>query len=149
MFSSGGYFFIGVWIMLKLTYTEDGLHLERAIAPLDMAIAQRVRLAMSAGQRLYIEPSQASFLLSQEAPGLSQLQRMLRMEQTQILTITPVDHQFVEVTVQGSWLAESAQAQEGIFVTALTDMIEFLVMRLWETTQHRVTEQSVIILDGG
>jgi hypothetical protein len=124
--------------MLKLTYTEHGLHLERAAAPLDVLIAQRVMLTIRAGQRLHIEPGQAAFLLAADAPGLAQLRRMLRMEQTQIITITPVDDEFVEVTVQGSWLAETIHADEGVFVTALTDMTEFLLLRLWETTEGQV-----------
>jgi hypothetical protein len=124
--------------MLKLTYTENGLHLERAMAPLESLIAQRVMLAIRVGQRLHIEPGQASFLLTATAPGLAQLHRMVRMEQTQIVMVTPVDDEFVEVTVHGSWVAETIDAEEGVFVTALADMTEFLLLRLWETTQNQV-----------
>ncbi len=47
--------------MLKLTYTDVGLHLERMATPLETLVAQRVVLALRAGQRLYIEPGKASF----------------------------------------------------------------------------------------
>jgi hypothetical protein len=124
--------------MLKLTYTEQGLHLERVGVPLDHLIAQRVILAIRTGQRLHIEPGQASFLLASDAPALPQLYRMVRMEQTQIVTIVPVDDAFVEITVQGSWIAESVDAEAGVFVTALMDMTEVLLLRLWETTQNQV-----------
>jgi hypothetical protein len=124
--------------MLKLTYTEQGLHLERVGVPLDHLIAQRVLLAIRTGQRLHIEPGQASFLLASDAPALPQLYRMVRMEQTQIVTIVPVDDAFVEITVQGSWIAESVDAEAGVFVTALMDMTEVLLLRLWETTQNQV-----------
>lgn len=125
--------------MLKLTYIEDGLHMERVVAPLDVLIAQRVLLALRTGQRLHIEPGQAAFLLRADTPGLAQLERSLRMEQSLDAVITPVDHAFVEVTVQGSWIAETVNAEEGIFVTALSDIAEFLIMKLWETTHSQVS----------
>lgn len=125
--------------MLKLTYTETGLHLERAAAPLEVLIAQRVVLAMRTGQRLHIEPGTASFLLHMNTPGLAQLQRSLHMESHRVMTITPVDDDFVELTVQGSWMAEAIDAEAGVFVTALSHLTELLVMKLWEATQPRVT----------
>jgi len=124
--------------MLKLTYTENGLHLERVAAPLEMLIAQRVVLALRTGQRLYIEPSTASFLLNSNTPGLTQLRRSLQLEQQQVMTIAPVDDEFVELTVTGSWLATAIDAEEGVFVTALSHLTELLVMKLWETTQTQV-----------
>ncbi len=118
--------------MLKLTYIEDGLHMERVSAPLEVLIAQRVTLVMQAGQRLHIEPGQASFLLRAETPGLARLERVLRLEQTLDAVITPVDSAFVEVTVKGCWIAETVDAESGIFVTTLSDVAEFLVMKLWQ-----------------
>jgi len=125
--------------MLKLTYTDSGLHLERAAAPLEVLIAQRVVLAIRTGQRLYIEPGTASFLLHVNTPGLAQLRRSLQMEHSSIMTITPVDDEFVELTVQGSWLAAAIDAEEGVFVTALSHLTELLVMKLWEATQTQIT----------
>lgn len=125
--------------MLKLTYTEHGLQLERVAISLEDLIGQRVVLAVRTGQRLHIEPGQASFLLRADAPGLTQLQRMVRMEQTFMVTITPLDDGFVEVTVRGSWIAETIAAHEGIFITALSDMSEFLLMRLWKATQSQMS----------
>jgi len=119
--------------MLKLTYTETGLHMERITAPLEVSIAQRVVLAMRLGQHLHIEPGHASFLLPAAAPSLKQLQQILRVEQTQVVTVTPVDQEFVEATVYGSWIAETTHAEEGVFVTAVSDMAEFLLLRLWES----------------
>lgn len=125
--------------MLKLTYTENGLQLERVATTLEDLIAQRVVLAVRTGQRLHIEPGQASFLLRADAPGLVQFQRMVRMEHTFMASITPLDETFVEVTVRGSWVAEAIAAHEGIFITALSDMSEFLLMRLWEVTQSQMS----------
>ncbi|MDX2231172.1 MAG: hypothetical protein NW220_16160 [Leptolyngbyaceae cyanobacterium bins.349] len=125
--------------MLKLTYTDTGLHLERAAAPLEVLIAQRVVLALRTGQRLHIEPGTASFLLHAETPGLAQLRRSLQMEQQAVMTIAPVDDEFVELIVEGSWLAEAVDAEEGVFVTAMSHLTELLVMKLWEVTQTQVT----------
>jgi hypothetical protein len=125
--------------MLKLTYTENGLTLERAAAPLEVLIAQRVVVAMRTGQRLHIEPGTASFLLRHDTPGLAHLQRSLQLEQYSVMTITSVDDDFVELMVQGSWVAEAIDADEGVFVTALSHLTEMLVMKLWEATQSQVT----------
>jgi hypothetical protein len=125
--------------MLKLTYTENGLQLERAAAPLEVLVAQRVVLAIRAGQQLHIAPGTASFLLNVHTPGLAQLRRSLQMEQHSMMAIAPVDDDFVELTVQGSWLAEVVEAEEGVFVTALSHLTELLVMKLWEATQPQVS----------
>ncbi len=125
--------------MLKLTYTDNGLHLERVAAPLDVLVAQRVVLAMRSGQPLYVQPGTAAFLLKADTPGLTQLQRSLQLEQHQVMSLAPVDAEFVELTVQGSWMAEAIEAEEGVFVTALSHLTEMWVMKLWEATQTQVS----------
>ncbi len=125
--------------MLKLTYIEDGLHLERITAPLEVLIAQRVLLAVRAGQKLYVEPSKAAFLLPAAAPSLGHLELALKLDRSQCITVTPVDDAFVEVSLQGSWLAEDADAHEGMFLTAFSDRSEFFVYKLWQMTQVQVS----------
>ena len=124
--------------MLKLTYTDDGLHMERVATALEAIVAQRVTLALRFSQKLHIEPGQASFLLPSDAPGLVNLEMALRLEPFQSTTIAPVDDEFVEVSVRGSWIAEGAEAQEGMFVTAFSDRAEFFVYKLWQETQVHV-----------
>lgn len=125
--------------MLKLNYIESGLHLERVAAPLEVLVAQRVLLALRTGQRLHVEPGKASFLLPANAPGLVHLEMALRLEQSQTIEVVPVDDEFVEVSVQGSWIAETAEAHEGMFVTAFSDRAEFFVYKLWQETQAQVS----------
>ena len=125
--------------MLKLTYIEDGLHLERTTASLDVLIAQRVLLAVRAGQKLYVEPGSAAFLLPASAPGLTHLELALNLDRSQRITVTPVDDAFVEVSLRGSWLAEDADAHEGMFITAFSDRAEFFVYKLWQMTQLPVS----------
>jgi hypothetical protein len=125
--------------MLKLTYTEFGLHLERVTISLETLVAGRVTLAMRLGQTLHVEPSRAAFLLSVHAPGFAELEKMVRLERAAMVSIVPVDDGFVEVSVQGSWIADTADAHSGMFVTALGDRIEFFVYKLWEATQLQVS----------
>jgi hypothetical protein len=132
--------------MLKLTYIEDGLHLERMTASLDVLIAQRVLLALRAGQRLYVEPGSAAFLLPADVPDLSHLELALKRDRSQSITVVPVDDAFVEVSLQGSWIAEDAQAHEGMFITAFSDRAEFFVYKLWQVTQCHLS--SLAIGDG-
>jgi hypothetical protein len=132
--------------MLKLTYTDAGLHMERvatlAVSPkqpaLEMLVTQRAVLALRLGQTLHIEPSRAAFLLPANAPGLNQLRLTIRMEKSRV-SITSVDHQFVEVCVHGNWIAASNEAHEGMFITAFSEGIEFLVYKLWQATQGCVS----------
>lgn len=132
--------------MLKLTYIEDGLHLERMTASLDVLIAQRVLLALRAGHTLYVEPGQAAFLLPAAVPGLTHLELALKLDRSQSITVTAVDHAFVEISLQGSWIAEHHDAHEGMFVTACSDRAEFFIYKLWQMTQLQVS--SMAISDG-
>lgn len=127
--------------MLKLTYTEAGLHMERISAPLEVLIAQRVLLALRFGQRLYVEPGKASFLMPTDTPSLAHLEATLRMEHRSTVTISAVDDAFVEISVEGSWIAEGVNAHEGTFITALSDRTEFFVYKLWQITQHHVSSR--------
>lgn len=122
--------------MLKLIYTDAGLYMERVTIALEAIVAQRVMLALRSGQKLHIEPGQATFLLPTAAPGLVHLEMALRLEP--FTTIAPVDAEFVEVSVRGSWIAEGAEAHEGMFVTAFCDRAEFFVYKLWQETQVQV-----------
>jgi hypothetical protein len=125
--------------MLKLTYTEFGLHLERVMGSLEALVAGRVTLALRLGQTLHVEPSRAAFLLSVDVPGFAELEKLVRLERVANLAIAPVDDGFVEVSVQGSWIASSAEAHSGMFVTAMSDRVEFFVYKLWQATQLQVS----------
>ncbi len=128
--------------MLKLTYTELGLHLEQVATSLEQVIAQRSILAVRYGHTLHIEPGRASFLLPAPTPGLTCLELALRRETNHPISITTVDEGFVEVSLQGSWIAAAADAHEGMFLTCLSDRAEFLVYKLWQDSQAQVSQVS-------
>ncbi|MCU0569123.1 MAG: hypothetical protein MUF49_21300 [Oculatellaceae cyanobacterium Prado106] len=125
--------------MLKLNYTEVGLYMERTKTSLELLIAQHVVLAMRLGQTLQVEPGCASFLLPADIPALDQLELSLSNGCRGLVTVIPVDSKFVEVNLQGSWIAESKEAHEGMFLTVMGDRTEFFLYKLWQMSEARVS----------
>lgn len=125
--------------MLKLTYTDAGFHLERVATPLEVTVALRVVLAMRTGTTVYAEPGRASFLLAIDAPGLNHLKSTLHSEPNQTVAVDQVDEAYVEVSLSGYWVAESAQAHAGMFITVLSERAEYFVYKLWQVTQTQVS----------
>ncbi len=125
--------------MLKLNYTEAGLYLERIAAPLEVLVAQRVILAIRAGRTLQVEPGKAAFLLPATVDGLAQLTIELRHLSNENIALYAVDAEFVEISLQGTWIAESTAAEEGTFITALSDRAEFFVAKLWQISQFHMS----------
>lgn len=119
--------------MLRLTYSDLGLHLERVVTSIEFAIAQHVSLAMRLGQPLCVEPGRAAFLLPVDL--VADLNGVLQTEGT-AATIATVDHQFAEVALNGSWLATNHDADEGIFLSIMSDRAEVLVYDLWQMSQQ-------------
>jgi hypothetical protein len=125
--------------MLKLSYTENGLYMERVMTTPELAIAQRVILAMRLGQSLQVEPGHASFLLPADVPELEQLEKSLRQECRGRVNVIPIDDEFVEVSLSGSWIAETKEAHEGMFLTVLSDRLEFFLYKLWQMSEAHVS----------
>ena len=123
--------------MLKLNYTDYGLFLEQVTASLEVVATQRVMLAVHVGEPLHLEPSQASFLLPVELPGISQLKCLLQENVADAIALTSVDEEFVEVSLKGTWIASSANAESGTFITALAPESELLIYELWRVTQRQ------------
>ncbi len=125
--------------MLKLTYTDVGLHLERLNLSLETLVAQRVILAMRLGQTLHVEPGKAAFLLPMATPGLESLETMIRLERVQDVVIIAVDDECVEISMKGNWIAQDVAAHEGTFLAMLGDRTEFFVQKLWQMTHSTVS----------
>jgi len=118
--------------MLKLTYTETGFRLERLAQSLEEWVQGRVILALRVGQSLLVEPSTASFLLPVDLPGLPLLEASVQQEMTQAIALYGCDAEYIEVSLQGSWLAADAESAEGVFVAAMSDRTEFFLFQLWQ-----------------
>lgn len=125
--------------MLKLTYTDVGLYLERLTVSLETLVAQRVILAMRLGQTLHVEPGKAAFLLPMDTPGLERLEEMIRLERAQDVVIIAVDDECVEVSIKGNWIAQDVAVHEGTFLAILGDRTELFVYKLWQMTHSTVS----------
>lgn len=122
--------------MLKLTYTEGSFYLECLTHSLEEWVAQRVILALRVGQSLCIEPSTASFLLPVDLPGVEILKAGVKRDDGEIMSLCTCDAEYMEVTLQGSWLSESSEGAVGVFVTTLSDRTEFFLHKLWQEAQE-------------
>lgn len=120
--------------MLKLTYTETGVHLELVAQSLEEWVFSRVILSLRVGLRLLVEPSTASFLLPADLPGLPLLQSAAQLE-TEAIALCVCDAEYIEVTLQGTWLATDEESAEGAFVAAMSDRTEFFLFKLWQEAQ--------------
>lgn len=121
--------------MLKLTYTETDFRLERLEITLDVWVAQRVTMTLCAGQKLFIEPSQASFLLTAQDTRLTRLEQLLNREIKGFVSVALIDEDYAEVSIKGTWIAESVDAHEGLFIVAFPDAVERYLFQLWRSTQ--------------
>lgn len=121
--------------MLKLTYTETALQLEYLAGSPEDLVARRVKLAMRVGSTLFVEPSQAAFLLPADLPGIDQLDAGARRDDTQAIEVYPADEDDLEVSLSGTWMAEDAEVSEGIFVASLSPFCEVLLFKLWQATE--------------
>jgi len=125
--------------MLKLSYTESGLYLECLSASLEQIVQQRALLALRLAQPFHIEPSTASFLLVLDEPSWEELEVVLEVEDDRRLIVTPTDRDLVEVTVEGTWVADTEETEDGTFVTALSEEAERFIYRLWAFTETQVS----------
>jgi hypothetical protein len=121
--------------MLKFTYTENGFSLEHLTQSLEDWVTTRVVLALRSGTPICVEPSTAGFLLPMNLAYLGELQKLAQGENPEILELTPCDGEYLEVSLQGTWMATDAQTQQGCFVCLLSDRTEFLLHKLWEEAQ--------------
>jgi hypothetical protein len=117
--------------MLKFTYTETGLYLEHLTQSLEKWMVLRVVLSLRLSQRLVIERCTASFLLRADLAELYALEAAIALE----ATITPCDHEYIEICLWGTWVTSRPDQSEGVFVATLSDRNEFLLFKLWQESQ--------------
>ena len=67
-------------------------------------------------------------------PNLANLEALQR-ENGDIITISLCDAEYVEVSLQGTWLVSDPNSEEGIFFTAMSDRAEFFLYKLWQEAQ--------------
>ena len=121
--------------MLKLTYTENGFHLEHLAQSLEEWVTARVILALRSGTGFCVEPSTAAFLLPADLPYLSDLENLIEEENGDNIELSFCDDEYVEVVLQGTWLTSQPNSEEGIFVTVVSERAEFFLYNLWQEAQ--------------
>lgn len=125
--------------MLKLTYTEMGLHLERLSQSPEELVARRAILALRLGHSLHVEPSRAAFLLPADLAELPLLEAAIRREDQNAIALCPACEDSVEVSLRGMWIAPEVDAHEGTFIVVMSDRLEFLLHKLWQISQTQVS----------
>lgn len=121
--------------MLKITYTETGFNLEHLAGSLEQLVMRRVILAMRVGESVLVEPSRASFLLRVDLPSLNLLEAEALRYDSEKIELSVADEDYIEVTLQGTWIASNSHMAEGVFVTNMSDRTELYLFKCWEQTQ--------------
>ena len=123
--------------MLKVTYTETGLHLESLSQTLEEWIACRIVFALRTSQRLVIEPGSASILISKTTTNLSMLNAIL--QETDSIACSICDSEYIEVSLQGTWLTFDLAEVEGTFIAALNLKTEAMLLQLWQASMTQTS----------
>ncbi len=121
--------------MLKLTYIETGFYLEYLAKSLEDWVQERVVLALRVGESLYIEPTTAAFLLPADLPDLETLVMEIRRLDPESISLSAGDAEYIEVSLNGTWVSLNADSEEGVFVAAMSHSIEFFLLKLWQDSQ--------------
>lgn len=121
--------------MLKLTYTENGFNLERLAQSLEDWVTTRVILSLRAGWHICVEPSTASLLLPADLPGIERLEIEARREDSEIISVSACDVDYVEICLRGSWVSATSESDEGVFIVTMSDRTEFFLFKLWQQAQ--------------
>lgn len=121
--------------MLKLTYVENGFTMEALAQPLEDWVALRVLVALRSATAICVEPTTASFLLPVDLPYLKQLEALARREGPDAIALDLCDEDFIEVSLQGTWVSSDPNGEEGVFVAALSHRVEFFLFKIWQEAQ--------------
>jgi hypothetical protein len=126
--------------MLKFTYTETGINIERSTQSLEELVMWRIVLAMRVGERLTVAPGTASFLLPANLQCWDLLEAVVQKSLDDTIALCQCDTEFIEVSLRGTWLAQDCDSEEGIFLAELGDSLpgtlceraEFILFKLWQ-----------------
>jgi hypothetical protein len=121
--------------MLKIVYTETGLHLELLTVDLDEWIAGRRNFAKSIGELMLVSKERATFMLPNQICDLRVVKDYLRKLGVRTITINQCDRDWVEIGLAGSWICTDIDSAEGIFVTTQLDRVESYLFQLWQAAK--------------
>ncbi len=119
--------------MLKITYTETGFHLEYLTESLETWVSKRTLVSLRAATSIYVEPYTASLMLRANLPYIKDLKTLT--EDNEIVELTACDDEYLEVSLQGTWVSSQENSEEGVFVCEMNPNTEFFLNKLWQEYQ--------------
>lgn len=125
--------------MLKLAYSDIGIHIEHLSGELSRVIAQRKLLAHLTGQTLHLEPSYAAVIIPDSVPEVQQLETAIATANDDNVSLCASLSGGIEVILQGCWMACSSKTAEGAFFAVLEPAIEDHLTRLWSLLGTHMT----------
>lgn len=126
--------------MLKIIYSETGLHLELLSVNRQEWIARRTLFATSVGASMTISQQRATFLLPSPMCDVTGLDLYLHSAGEKTFTLHQCDCDYVEIGLDGNWICSDVDSDEGIFIAQLPDRTELYLWQLWHTaTQELVS----------
>jgi hypothetical protein len=121
--------------MLKLQYTEAGLHVEQIHQSVEVWLSQRSVLAVSTGQSFWVEKSTASFLLAADAIAGKMVKTYIQHESSGAIALDVAEAGYLEITIQGIWTAASSTTHEGVFIVGFETELEEAIAHWWHQSQ--------------
>lgn len=115
--------------MLKIAFTDKGLHIETLNEPLETWLSNRVLISLRSTVGICIEPSSASLIVPKDLPYFQDLSAD---EDIQDFQIDICDSSCDEVSLSGYWVAAPENIEEGVFVCCLSKKTEFFLHQLWK-----------------
>lgn len=129
--------------MLKITYTENGLYLERLNTSLETWLSRRILVSLRAGTSIYAEPSTASLLLPVGLPYFKDV-KVLAEKNSNLLAVNVCDEYSVEAILEGTWVTTDNACDDGIFVCHLEEEVEFFLYQFWREDSFGTSDTSLI-----
>ena len=119
--------------MLKIIYTETGLHLEILTGDQNQWIAERRKFAASIGEPLLVSRQIMTFTVPSPLCPVSEIDADLQKMGARTVTVHRCDLGYVEVELNGYWLSGDADGAEGISICQQTERVESYIWQLWHT----------------
>lgn len=119
--------------MLKITYTETGFYLEYLTESLETWVGKRTLVSLRAATSIYVQPYTASLMLNINLPYVKDLKTLT--EDNEIVELSVCDNEYLEISLQGTWVSSQENSEEGVFVCELNQNSEFFLNKLWQESQ--------------
>jgi hypothetical protein len=117
--------------MLKIIYTDTGLHLELLTVDQKQWIAERLKFAQSIGEPMQVSRQIMTFPVPSPLCPATEIDADLRNLGANTVTVHRCDRDYVEVELNGYWLSNYPDSAEGISICQQTERVESYIWQLW------------------